>query len=73
MSDGALHMDRAVSKDDTTPLLIVIPGLTSDSSSAVSYIMHFSVREMHLHLLPLAPTLSTATPYTNTHAQNEDL
>jgi hypothetical protein len=28
--------DRAISKDNSTPLLLVIPGLTSDSSAAVS-------------------------------------
>ena len=28
--------DESSSKDDSTPLLVVIPGLTSDSSAAVS-------------------------------------
>lgn len=29
--------DGTISKDDSTPLLVVIPGLTSDSSAAVSW------------------------------------
>lgn len=32
-----------VSKDESTPIVVVIPGLTSDSSSAVSYIMSLFV------------------------------
>ncbi|XWS24848.1 hypothetical protein CRYUN_Cryun27aG0020100 [Craigia yunnanensis] len=33
-------MNNAISKDDTTPLVVVIPGLTSDSTS--SYIKHLA-------------------------------
>ena len=29
-------MNNAISKDDTTPIVVVIPGLSSDSASAVS-------------------------------------
>lgn len=29
-------MNNPISKDDTTPIVVVIPGLTSDSASAVS-------------------------------------
>ncbi|XP_010256321.1 PREDICTED: embryogenesis-associated protein EMB8 [Nelumbo nucifera] len=35
---GASHMNTTISKDDKTPILVVIPGLTSDSAS--SYIKH---------------------------------
>lgn len=38
VSGGAFRMDN-VSKDESTPIVLVIPGLTSDSSSAVSYIL----------------------------------
>ncbi|XP_034675555.1 embryogenesis-associated protein EMB8-like [Vitis riparia] len=37
---GAFHANNAISKDDTTPIVVVIPGLTSDSTSA--YIKHFA-------------------------------
>ncbi|XP_061346307.1 embryogenesis-associated protein EMB8 [Gastrolobium bilobum] len=40
VSGGALHMDDVVSKDESTPIVIVIPGLTSDSSSA--YLKHLA-------------------------------
>ncbi|KAI4346592.1 hypothetical protein L6164_007475 [Bauhinia variegata] len=40
VSNGAIHMDNTVSEDDNTPLLVVIPGLSSDSSSA--YIKHLA-------------------------------
>ncbi|XP_054780659.1 embryogenesis-associated protein EMB8 [Prosopis cineraria] len=40
VSHGALHEDDAVPKDDPTPLVVVIPGLTSDSSSA--YLKHLA-------------------------------
>ncbi|KAK7343828.1 hypothetical protein VNO77_12876 [Canavalia gladiata] len=40
VSGGALPMDHVVSKDDSTPIIIVIPGLTSDSSSA--YLKHLA-------------------------------
>ncbi|KAH7524926.1 hypothetical protein FEM48_Zijuj06G0171100 [Ziziphus jujuba var. spinosa] len=32
---GAFHMNNVISKDDTTPIMVVIPGLTSDSASAL--------------------------------------
>ena len=32
-------MNDAIPKDDTTPIVVVIPGLTSDSTSAVSSIL----------------------------------
>ncbi|KAI4352845.1 hypothetical protein L6164_007058 [Bauhinia variegata] len=38
--DGAPHTDNAIPKDDSTPLVVVIPGLTSDSSSA--YLKHLA-------------------------------
>ncbi|KAL6962042.1 hypothetical protein U1Q18_036998 [Sarracenia purpurea var. burkii] len=37
--DGT-HMNNSISKDDTTPIMVVIPGLTSDSASA--YIKHLA-------------------------------
>ncbi|KAH7568161.1 hypothetical protein JRO89_XS07G0249900 [Xanthoceras sorbifolium] len=37
---GSFSMSNAISKDDTTPIVLVIPGLTSDSSSA--YIKHLA-------------------------------
>ncbi|XP_048331927.2 uncharacterized protein LOC107408849 isoform X2 [Ziziphus jujuba] len=37
---GAFHMNNVISKDDTTPIMVVIPGLTSDSASA--YIKHLA-------------------------------
>lgn len=40
VSRGALHMNHSVSKSDTTPIMVVIPGLTSDSSSP--YIKHLA-------------------------------
>ncbi|XP_027364071.1 embryogenesis-associated protein EMB8 [Abrus precatorius] len=40
VSGGALHMDRVDSKDESTPIIVVIPGLTSDSSSA--YLKHLA-------------------------------
>ncbi|GMN51955.1 hypothetical protein TIFTF001_021101 [Ficus carica] len=32
--DGGFHMNNVISRDDTTPIMVVIPGLTSDSESA---------------------------------------
>ncbi|KAG7944026.1 hypothetical protein I3843_15G076600 [Carya illinoinensis] len=40
VSGGALLMDSSISKNDTTPLIVVVPGLTSDSASA--YIKHLA-------------------------------
>eukprot|EP00257_Ricinus_communis_P027069 XP_025014483.1 embryogenesis-associated protein EMB8 isoform X2 [Ricinus communis] len=40
VSGGDFVMNNAISKDDTTPIVVVIPGLTSDSSSA--YIKHLA-------------------------------
>ncbi|XP_028805779.1 embryogenesis-associated protein EMB8 [Neltuma alba] len=40
VSHGAPHGDDAVPRDDPTPLVVVIPGLTSDSSSA--YLKHLA-------------------------------
>ncbi|KAK7279702.1 hypothetical protein RJT34_24759 [Clitoria ternatea] len=40
VSGGPLHMDDVVSKDESTPIVLVIPGLTSDSSSA--YLKHLA-------------------------------
>ena len=40
VSDGGRQIDDAVSRDDTTPLVVVIPGLTSDSHSPVSCIIY---------------------------------
>ncbi|KAH7685412.1 Alcohol O-acetyltransferase protein [Dioscorea alata] len=36
----SLHTDGGISKDDTTPIMVVVPGLTSDSASA--YIKHLA-------------------------------
>ncbi|XP_043706298.1 phospholipase ABHD3 isoform X2 [Telopea speciosissima] len=38
VSTGAFHMNNTISKDDATPIVVVIPGLTSDSSSP--YLKH---------------------------------
>ncbi|RWW02870.1 hypothetical protein GW17_00034018 [Ensete ventricosum] len=35
VAGGYSNMDKVISKDDTAPLVIVIPGLTSDSASPV--------------------------------------
>ena len=35
---GAINMSDTICKDDKTPIVIVIPGLTSDSASAVSFL-----------------------------------
>lgn len=35
---GAFHMHNAISRDDSTPIVVVIPGLTSDSNSP--YLKH---------------------------------
>ncbi|KAL4312883.1 hypothetical protein GQ457_01G029400 [Hibiscus cannabinus] len=40
VSRGTIEASNTISKDDTTPLVVVIPGLTSDSSS--SYIKHIA-------------------------------
>lgn len=34
-------MDCSISKNDTTPIVVVVPGLTSDSASAVSSLLLF--------------------------------
>ncbi|PPR87515.1 hypothetical protein GOBAR_AA33175 [Gossypium barbadense] len=34
ISRGAFEVNHTISKDDTTPLVVVIPGLTSDSTSS---------------------------------------
>ncbi|KAK3230399.1 hypothetical protein Dsin_002280 [Dipteronia sinensis] len=39
---GSFSMSNSISKDDTTPIVLVIPGLTSDSSSA--YIKHLAFK-----------------------------
>jgi hypothetical protein len=36
VSGGSFHMNGSISRNDTTPIMVVVPGLTSDSSSAVS-------------------------------------
>ncbi|GLU06799.1 hypothetical protein SLE2022_237930 [Rubroshorea leprosula] len=38
VSGGAFRMCNSISKDDTTPLVVIIPGLTSDSASP--YLKH---------------------------------
>ncbi|CAJ1976812.1 unnamed protein product [Sphenostylis stenocarpa] len=40
VSAGAIHMEDVVCKDESTPIVVVIPGLTSDSSSA--YLKHLA-------------------------------
>ncbi|CAL0320530.1 unnamed protein product [Lupinus luteus] len=40
VSGGASHTDSVVSEDESTPIVVVIPGLTSDSSSA--YLKHLA-------------------------------
>ncbi|XP_062098651.1 embryogenesis-associated protein EMB8-like isoform X2 [Humulus lupulus] len=41
--DGGFHINNATSEDDTTPIVVVIPGLTSDSSSAYLKHLAFSI------------------------------
>lgn len=36
VSGGAPHVDGVASEDESIPIVVVIPGLTSDSSSQVS-------------------------------------
>jgi hypothetical protein len=36
VSENAVHVEDAVNKDESTPIVVIIPGLTSDSSSPVS-------------------------------------
>jgi len=50
VSASAIHMEDVVCKDESTPIVVVIPGLTSDSSSAVSYV-NFSLRLFLMLLL----------------------
>ncbi|PON36509.1 Alpha/Beta hydrolase fold containing protein [Parasponia andersonii] len=38
--DGDFDTNKAISRDDTTPIVVVIPGLTSDSTSA--YLKHLA-------------------------------
>lgn len=38
VSRGSYQMQNSISKEDTTPIAVVIPGLTSDSSSPVSFL-----------------------------------
>lgn len=40
VSGGAFHKESSISKDDTTPIVVVVPGLTSDSCSA--YLKHLA-------------------------------
>ncbi|KAK3426106.1 hypothetical protein EUGRSUZ_F02631 [Eucalyptus grandis] len=40
VSGGAFHRESSISKDDTTPIVVVVPGLTSDSCSA--YLKHLA-------------------------------
>ncbi|QCE07985.1 embryogenesis-associated protein EMB8-like [Vigna unguiculata] len=40
VSAGATHVESVVCKDESTPIVVVIPGLTSDSSSA--YLKHLA-------------------------------
>jgi hypothetical protein len=40
---GASCTNDATRENDKTPILIVIPGLTSDSGSAVSPFYHFEI------------------------------
>lgn len=36
VSGGAVRIESSISKDDTTPIVVVVPGLTSDSASPVN-------------------------------------
>ncbi|PKI41889.1 hypothetical protein CRG98_037716 [Punica granatum] len=40
VSGGAFHMESSISRDDTTPIVVVVPGLTSDSASP--YLKHLA-------------------------------
>ncbi|XP_057490682.1 embryogenesis-associated protein EMB8 isoform X2 [Actinidia eriantha] len=40
VSEAGIYKNNSISKDDTTPIMVVIPGLTSDSASASAYIKH---------------------------------
>ncbi|KAF8411849.1 hypothetical protein HHK36_004408 [Tetracentron sinense] len=42
VSGGAFHMNYTIPRDDKTPIVVVVPGLTSDSAAA--YIKHFSFK-----------------------------
>ncbi|KAF4384040.1 hypothetical protein F8388_018792 [Cannabis sativa] len=41
--DGGFHINNATSDNDTTPIVVVIPGLTSDSTSAYLKHLAFSI------------------------------
>ena len=41
VSEDGFHMNNAISRDDATPIMVVIPGLTSDSSASVSSVFVF--------------------------------
>jgi hypothetical protein len=51
VSGGALHTNSFISKNDTTPIMVVVPGLTSDSASAVSslFIYFFTLVCNHVY------------------------
>lgn len=36
VAGGSSQVPTGISKEDTTPLMVMVPGLTSDSASAVS-------------------------------------
>ncbi|KAK2404199.1 alpha/beta-Hydrolases superfamily protein [Trifolium repens] len=40
VSENAVHVEDAVNKDESTPIVVIIPGLTSDSSSP--YLKHLA-------------------------------
>lgn len=43
VSGGVFSTNNTIPKGDTTPIVLVIPGLTSDSDAAVSFIFNFCV------------------------------
>lgn len=39
VAGGSYGMDESITQDDTTPIVVVIPGLTSDSVSPVCFLL----------------------------------
>lgn len=40
VAGGASDTDKVISRDDTTPIVVVVPGLTSDSFSSVRFLFY---------------------------------
>lgn len=61
MSGVFTHRNQDISKDDTTPIVVMIPGLTSDSASPVS--IEFCLYSLLKRCLEMVPTFSVLMLY----------